>query len=286
MVTEIPWGDGTSDKIYLTYSASAGDQTVLVSSDPNAGPARTKSITFATTGGVVSRTLTVLQPALSDLIVPIYNGVFPAYDDVARGFAVSIPAEYQRVEYISAIGTSVIDTGIVVAETDVIYATYLLNPSYLSVNTDKMIVCCRDGYSGGGLWAETYSSINRWYARFGSPSSVNGVFDAYLSGKHSIELKKQSFSIDGTKLLTPGYSSMPNTSLCLAGKLTTSNTITWGFYGNLYEGTGILDSDGVPRWWGIPVKRLSDDAGGMFDIVSGTFFSSLGSAPFGVGPAV
>lgn len=286
--TTIPWGDGSGDNIYLTYSASQGDQTVLVSSDANGGAARTKDITFSVNvgGTVISRVLTVLQPAQSELIVPIYNGVYPSYNDVARGFAVSIPSEYQRVEYISAIGTSVIDTGIVAEETDVIYATYMLNPDYLSVNTDKMLFCCKDGYSGGGVWVDVYGSQNRWYARFGSPGSVNGLFDTYLSGKHTAELKKQSLSIDGNKILAPSFSSMPNTSICFAGKLNTSNVIAWGFCGNLYEGTGILKADGSARWWGIPVKRLSDDAGGMFDIVSNNFYPSLGTSPFGVGPAV
>lgn len=286
--TTIPWGDGSGDNIYLTYTSASGNQTVQVSSDPNDGPTRTKDITFATTGGAVLRTLTVLQPAQSELIVPIYNGVYPVYNDVARGFAVSIPAEYQRVEYISAIGTSVIDTGIVVAETDVIYATYMLNPDYLSVNTDKMLFCCKDGYSGGGLWADVYGNQNRWYARFGSPSSSyqTSPTPEYLSGKHTVELKKGSFSIDDNEILTTlRFSSMPNKSMCIAGKLNTNDAIAWGFYGSIYD-SGILNADGTPRWWGIPVKRLSDGAGGMYEIVSKQFYPSLGTAPFGVGPAV
>lgn len=287
--TTIPWGDGSGDNIYLTYSASQGDQTVLVSSDANVGGARTKDITFSVNvgGTVISRVLTVLQPAQSELIVPIYNGVYPSYNDVARGFAVSIPSEYQRVEYISAIGTSVIDTGIVVAETDVIYATYMLNPDYLSVNTDKMLFCCRDGYSGGGLWADDYGTQNRWYARFGSPNSASQTSPTpeYISGKHTVEMKKSSFAIDGNKLLTPGFSSMPSTTLCISGKIDTNNVMLWGFYGFIYD-SGILKADGTPRWWGIPVKRISDGAGGMYDIVSNNFHPSLGSAPFGVGPFV
>lgn len=286
--TTISWGDGSGDSIYLTYSASQGDQTVLVSSDANGGAMRVKDITFSVNvgGTVISRVLTILQPSQSELIVPIYNGVYPTYNNVARGFVASIPSEYQKVEYISAIGTSVIDTGIIVGDTDVVYAAYMLNPNYLSVNTDKMILCCRDGYSGGGLWVDTYSSSNKWYARFGSTSSVNGAFNTYISGKHRAELKKQSLSIDGTKILTPSYSSMPNTSLCFAGKLNASNVMSWGFYGNLYEGTGILKADGTARWWGIPVKRISDSLGGMFDIISNTFYPSQGTAPFGVGPEV
>ena len=59
---EIAWGDGTSDKIYLTADAFEGDQTVLVSSDANAGAARSKTVTFSATG-VSPVTLTVNQEA-------------------------------------------------------------------------------------------------------------------------------------------------------------------------------------------------------------------------------
>ena len=44
--TTIPWGDGSGDNIYLTYSSASGDQTVEVSSDANTGNARTKVVTF------------------------------------------------------------------------------------------------------------------------------------------------------------------------------------------------------------------------------------------------
>lgn len=86
MVTEIPWNDGTGDKIYLTYSASAGDQNVLVSSDANAGPARTKNITFATTVGSVSKALTVHQEAGARLVSITWNDTCITYNDTAIGY--------------------------------------------------------------------------------------------------------------------------------------------------------------------------------------------------------
>lgn len=59
---EIAWGDGTSDKIYLTADALEGNQTVSVSSDANTGAARSKVVTFSATG-VTPVTLTVNQEA-------------------------------------------------------------------------------------------------------------------------------------------------------------------------------------------------------------------------------
>ena len=62
MTSEVNWGDGSGDKIYLTYAEASGDQTVSVSSDANAGSeARSKTVTFAT--GNITCVLTVSQDA-------------------------------------------------------------------------------------------------------------------------------------------------------------------------------------------------------------------------------
>lgn len=61
--TTIPWGDGSGDNIYLTYPSASGDKTVQVSSDANTGSARTKTVTFTSGVGSISKTLTVNQEA-------------------------------------------------------------------------------------------------------------------------------------------------------------------------------------------------------------------------------
>lgn len=63
VTTEIPWGDGSGDKIYLTRNASEGDQVVSVSSDANTGAARSKVVTFASGVGNIQRQLTINQAA-------------------------------------------------------------------------------------------------------------------------------------------------------------------------------------------------------------------------------
>lgn len=61
-VTTIPWGDGSGDNIYLTYSSESGNQTVEVTSDANTGSAnRSKNITFASVVGNITKVLTVSQ---------------------------------------------------------------------------------------------------------------------------------------------------------------------------------------------------------------------------------
>lgn len=76
MVLEIPWGDGSGDKIYLSLNASEGDQAILVTSDANGGNvSRSKNITFSASSGQssISRVLTVVQNPGGTLTIITHN---------------------------------------------------------------------------------------------------------------------------------------------------------------------------------------------------------------------
>lgn len=88
MVTQVPWGDGSGEKIYLTYSASEGNQTVSVTSDAHAGYIeRSKDITFTVTAGqtTITRTLTVVQSG-KDITIITRNNTAITRNDVAVGY--------------------------------------------------------------------------------------------------------------------------------------------------------------------------------------------------------
>ena len=88
MTTAISWGDGTSDKINLTYSASEGNQTVTVTSDAHTGYIeRTKDIVFTAVAGgtTISKTLTVVQNG-KDITIITRNDVAMTQNDVAVGY--------------------------------------------------------------------------------------------------------------------------------------------------------------------------------------------------------
>lgn len=88
MTKTIDWGDGTTDKITLTYNAASGNQNVSISSDANSDfVERSKDITFsALVGGkvVLTRTLTITQQG-RNLIVVTDNGVATTDNDVVGG---------------------------------------------------------------------------------------------------------------------------------------------------------------------------------------------------------
>lgn len=83
MVKQIDWGDGSGDKITLTYSATSGNQTVLVSSDANTGAARSKVVTFTSGIGGISRQLTINQDA--GVRQYVMNGLVLWLDGIDKG---------------------------------------------------------------------------------------------------------------------------------------------------------------------------------------------------------
>jgi len=90
--TTIPWGDGSGDNIYLTYTSASGNQTVQVSSDPNDGPARTKDITFVSAVGNIARVLTVMQETNMDYVSITWNDTCITFNDT--GIAYPYEEEY------------------------------------------------------------------------------------------------------------------------------------------------------------------------------------------------
>lgn len=88
MITEVSWNDGSGDKIYLTYSASEGNQTVTITSDAHTGyVTRTKNINFTVSAGstTITRTLTVNQTG-KDITIITRNDVAMTENDVAVGY--------------------------------------------------------------------------------------------------------------------------------------------------------------------------------------------------------
>lgn len=88
MVTEVPWNDGTGEKIYLTYGASEGNQTIAVTSDAHTGYVeRTRDIVFSVSAGgtTINRTLTVKQSG-KDITIITFNDTAMTSNSVAVGY--------------------------------------------------------------------------------------------------------------------------------------------------------------------------------------------------------
>ena len=85
------WGDGTTDKFYVTWDDSTlpGRASVKVTSDPNyTGEQRSAQVVFSTVGGSVkvTRTLTVKQKT-DNLVIAYYGDtVVSMFSDTEAGF--------------------------------------------------------------------------------------------------------------------------------------------------------------------------------------------------------
>ncbi|PWL77188.1 MAG: hypothetical protein DBY24_09160 [Prevotellaceae bacterium] len=86
------WGDGTTDKFYVTWDDSTlpGRASVKVTSDPNyTGEQRSAEAVFTTVGGSssVKKILTVMQQT-DNLVIAYYgDSVVSTYSNNKAGFA-------------------------------------------------------------------------------------------------------------------------------------------------------------------------------------------------------
>lgn len=88
MTTSLSWNDGTTDKLYLTYAASEGNQTISVTSDAHTGyESRSRDVVFQVTAGgtTITRTLTVTQSG-KDITIITRNDVAITSNNVAVGY--------------------------------------------------------------------------------------------------------------------------------------------------------------------------------------------------------
>jgi hypothetical protein len=74
---QVYWGDGSSDKITVTYSGDVGSGQMTVASDPNLFLTyRTKTIVLKSTGGATLGTLTVSQLPRSRAFSAAYSSAY------------------------------------------------------------------------------------------------------------------------------------------------------------------------------------------------------------------
>ena len=193
-----------------------------------------------------------------------------------------LPAQYDRLTYLESSGTQIVNTGYVPQETDSIEVDYALQD--LTRSGDKMIVGQEAITNMSGMWVETYGNTNRWYVRFGSTASANAVYNSSQASGTFI-IKKNSFAVNGTEVATPTYVSMNPNPLTLFHRINAGGVVsTIGASVRLSE-VRIKDNNGEIIHKYIPVRR-TDNVLGMYDTVSGQFFSNAGSGTFTAGSVV
>lgn len=263
VTTEIPWGDGSGDKIYLTRDASEGDQNVQVSSDANTGSARSKVVTFTSGVGNIQRQLTINQAA-------------------------GLP--YTPLEYIEADGIAYIDSGI--KGNAPMSVTGKMLPVLASSNAYFM-GCRKD--SGNTRFIFLFISTSK-YAGFGY---ANGAYASAVNVATSVDNKTpmefHTILRSGTNRVgvkQQGESSFTDYTRSINSTITTNTNIHILGYNN--HGTPVPAPSGMRCYGvklyssnnytnlvfdGIPV--LYNGEYGLWDKVSNSFFgNAAGSGAF------
>ena len=188
-----------------------------------------------------------------------------------------VPNEYQQLEYIESAGAAWLNTG------------YTFNPETDSFN----VVFKGNDTSNNGMifasngskysWLYYYSAGMRIYITnsSGTQQSVSGP--SRDTNKHTAIYNNKHYYLDGTDrgALSGSYTSDTNPIYLFAY---TGSGTNYAFKGRIYY-VEIARDNNIQKIF-IPVKRLSDNAIGMYEIYSNNFIPSMTSTPFTAGPVI
>lgn len=262
MRTTIPWGDGSGDNIYLDYAAASGDQTILVSSDANAGSVkRTKDIVFSASGASAV-TLHVEQPEGVNLFVTTYDGIYPSYSDVSRGFSWTLPGAYRRLKGI------VFDGGVYYATTYRLRGEDTLRFSFLVTATCNVLGCytTSSATTNYSLYAHTTSPTAK-YLRYG-----NGTYNSYVALNHRYDVVITPTGSHGMMTDSEWTAKTFEAESNLLIGTTSTGATSSKLVGTLF---GDIEVDGRALF--IPVERIADGEIGYYDVFNDTFIVNQGN---------
>jgi len=194
-----------------------------------------------------------------------------------------MPAGYTRLEYLASTGPQYINTGVQTSSTQRI--EYDVRLDHVMSNGETQILGA-GGDTVGTLYSfrfEPGANIKIYY-KPGGNIDTNIPQD---TNRHRLilDLKNKFASVDGT---TFNFSSLPSGQtysqyLFAYSRKGTVDT-QYGFKGKMY-GAKIYDNGVLVRNF-IPARRDSDNVVGMYDTISGQFFTNSGTGEFIAGPVI
>lgn len=201
---------------------------------------------------------------------------------------ISLPKEYEELEYIEGNGTQYIDTEIFLSNKDKFELKFQRLSTTSSFNPIFGAIGGGESYTSTNNFSLTYMSNNK-YAIYCDGAAGNGSY-AWLGG-----------DVSDQKIYTISYNGL-NVSPIINGSAMTQTTqhtliennptkTTW-LFGRNNTGSGAISNSQLKvfylKMWNnglmvrhfIPSKRKSDNVIGMYDIVSGQFFINSGTGSF------
>ena len=208
-----------------------------------------------------------------------------------------LPKEYQQLEYIDCTGTQYFDTGVRASDYPggIKYLFRGQVHGYKAASNNNYLFGCLDSSKRSGN-VSLHTTQKRILVYLGGSSTgllvsaalpeLNTDFELFLSAV-STDTTAATATLDGTAL-TRGNSGtksdMPSANIYLF-YCSGVGTASQPFWGRFYSFT--MDKpDGTPIRSFIPCRRKADSVIGVYDTVSNTFFTNIGTGSFAAGPEV
>lgn len=199
-----------------------------------------------------------------------------------------IPQEYQGLEYISSSGAQRVVLDITPSSKSKIIETFSMN----AINTTSCLWCARGGTTGTNSTTAFYIANSQIRCDYGTSATMTGIDSLTVNTKHTLMMNAQDWYLDWVK-----KTSMSTATFNAGGPLTlfasyyngTSSNIDnyakiklyeFKMYGSTNQANAVLTCDLVPCY------RKADGVVGLYDRVSDTFYSNIGSGAFEKGPEI
>ena len=197
------------------------------------------------------------------------------------GEEITLPAEYQRVEYISKANNvgAYINTGYVPEMNTNVYVRASINGK-----RDQKFFGGFGTGSGAGAGFALAQVGDTWRVTVGVGWTAAGTAVVNTPTDFLVELREARYTIwiDNQVVLSAGNRELVYPLYILAANY--NNSVTGGFGGNIYRAT-VRRGDVVFRDY-IPCYRKADGVIGMYEIVTETFLTNAGGGSFGKGADV
>ncbi len=191
-----------------------------------------------------------------------------------------LPVEYQEVEYIESTGTQYIDTGFVPNQD-----TRVITEHFYTKQPQNRGFIYGAGVSATDRTFELYTWGNNWNSPYGNTNIVmTPQISMFISGKINIDKNKNNVTItysDGTSQTKSceyvTFTAPRNLWLFAINRGSTSVD----FRADCVQlcSCKILENDTLVRDF-VPCYRKSDGKPGMYDLVTGEFFTNAGTGEF------
>ena len=196
-----------------------------------------------------------------------------------------LPNGYTRLDYLESTGTQYIDTGIKLTSDNVTYE-WESKESYSTTN--RFLFCASSSASYSGCLHGNYSYRSAY---------IGNVLSAFTMGYNSPVGQFRSWSLvihpDNTAYLIKD--GVIGTTITWNGTLNKSNTIILYGEHNSNQVSNLspvafryfkITDNGKLVFNGIPARRNSDNVLGIYDTISGSFKTNLGTGTFVAGPTI